>query len=469
MKLSIFVGWICVQMLSTQCDAFLNYLNASDADVSTKVCIQKTINHLFSYEDTLSLILDNDICEDAIFEMNTTRPYISLNLDTVEGIQLQYEGQFIICPEDVFALNRTIDRLQYQAKKYSRGLGNSKMLVITNTTDASFIFEMFWTYGVNNVIILIYGQGILKLCMCDRYSPENACGETAKLMIYQNCEEQVTFSFTNVIRQMNKCPITFMYPEKSIFIKEKSFPAALYILYVIQELSNRRNATFQRGMYKHPSEFMIYASTSKTNVAMSCTTKRKPLLCTVTEPLDIEDMVWFVPKAEQISNLNAFFQVFSCNVWVAVALTLICASLTWFVIISWNGRFTFTFEKLGLAFINIWSLTICGCIAQFPRSFALRITLLSYLIYVIHIQCALTSNMATILTTPRYGFQIRNLEDLAESGLPIYLLETLKINFEQYGTNHTLYTRFQKQLHYIPRLGVQAFFGRAECMCYKRS
>ncbi|KAK5645256.1 hypothetical protein RI129_006556 [Pyrocoelia pectoralis] len=446
MKLTIFVvEWICLQILSTQCDVFLNNLNSSD--LSTKVCIQKSINHLFSYDDTLSLILDNDICEDAIFEMNnTTRPYISLNLDTVKGIKLQYEGKFIICPVDASSLARTVYRMQDEAKMYYRGLGNSKILVITNTTDVSFIFEMFWSYGINNVIILFYGQGIPKLSMCDRYSPENACGTIVKSIIYQNCEEQVTFSFTNLIHQMNKCPITFMYAKNSIYVREKEFPTALYILYVIQELSNRRNATFQRIMYNHSLEFMISVR-NKTNIVMGWATNK----CrgfTITEPVVEFDLVWFVPKAEQISNLNVFVHVFSCSVWVAVVVTLICTWLTWFVIISWNGKFTF--EKLGLAFMNVWSLTICGSIAQFPRSFALRITLLSYLIYVIHIQCAFTSNMATILTTPRYGFQIRNLEQLAESGLPIYILKYLKMTqFNLSDTNHTLYTRLQKQLHVV--------------------
>ncbi|KAK5645001.1 hypothetical protein RI129_006301 [Pyrocoelia pectoralis] len=442
MKLSIFVEWICVQILSAQCDAFLN--NVYTSDVTTKVCIQKTINHLFSYDDTLSLILDNNICEEAIFKMNTTRPYISLNLDTVEGIKLQYEGQFVICPVDAYSLSRTIDRMQYEAARDYRGLGSLKIFVITNTTDASLIFEMFWSYGINNVIVLFYGQGISKLSMCDRYSPANACGKTAKSIIYQNCEEPVTFTFTKVIHQMNKCPITFMYARNTIYAREEEYPIARYILYVIQELSNRRNATFQRIIFNHPSEYNVYAR-NKTNIVMSWIPK-KYRAYTVTEPLVKIDIVWFVPKAEQISNMNAFVQVFNWKVWVATGVTLICVWLTWFLIISWNGRFTF--DKLGLAFINVWSLTICGCIAQFPRSFALRITLLSYLIYVIHIQCALTSNTATILTTPRYEFQIRNLEELAESGLPIYIVESLKISqFNMNDTNHTLYTRLQKQLH----------------------
>ncbi|KAK5640364.1 hypothetical protein RI129_011175 [Pyrocoelia pectoralis] len=441
----MFVKWICVQILSAQCDAFINYLNATD--VSTKVCIKKTINHLFSYDDTLSLILDNDMCEEAIFEMNTTRPYISLNLETVEGIQLQYEGQFIICPRNDSSLIHTVRRMEYVAVMNRRGLGNFKILVITNTIGASRIFRIFWHYGINNVIFLSNEQGISKLYMSDRYSPANVCGKTVKSIIHQNCEDQLTFSFTNLIHQMNKCPIQFLYTERDRYLNEEHYPDARYILYVIQELSNRRNATFQRILYNHDSELMIYAR-NKTNVVMTHTDKEKE--CTATEPLVTDGIVWLVPKAEPVSDMNAVAQVFKWNVWVAIGVTLICTWLTWFLIISWNnGRFTF--EKLGLAFMNVWSLTICGCIAQFPRSFALRITLLCYLFYVIHIQCALTSNMATILTRPRYGYQIRNLEELVESELPIYILESLKLyHFDRNNSDHKFYTRLQKRLHPVP-------------------
>ncbi|KAK5641047.1 hypothetical protein RI129_009594, partial [Pyrocoelia pectoralis] len=276
----------------------------------------------------------------------------------------------------------------------------------------------------------------------------------------------LTFSFTNIIHQMNKCPITFLYGENGMFDRKKLFSHADYIFYVIKELSNSSNATFKRATYKDPSEFVIEGMNIR-NIVIGWTTQKYDLgsthdngiPATVTEPLVTIDIVWLVPKAEQISNMNAFVKVFNYNVWIAVGVTLICTWLTWFLIISWKGKFTF--DKLGLAFINVWSLTICGCIAQFPRSFALRITLLSYLIYVIHIQCALTSNMATILTTPRYDFQISNLEELAESGLPIYIIKSLQeTQFNLNDTNHKLYTQLQKQLRPVSLSKLQKAFSR---------
>ncbi|KAK5638516.1 hypothetical protein RI129_012811 [Pyrocoelia pectoralis] len=471
MNALIFVTWLYFQILLVQCDIFgNNNLNGSDPRI--KMCIQKTINHLFSHNDTLNLILNNNtLCEDAIFEMTTMRPYIVLKLDniTINDInKLQYDGQFIICPKDVSALSREIHTARHIAFRHKRDMGNSKFLVITNTTLLSRVFNVFWHYGINKVISLVYGQGTTKLVTYNRYAPENECGRTKKIFIDHGCEEQLlSLSFTNVIHQMNKCPITFQFTPGSVFQHDDNptalailyftpgtvfqyddNPTALAILYVLEELSHHLNATFQKESFIGNRNYNDLIKNTSIIILLSQTTP--PGSLSVTEPLVRSDILWMVPIAKQIFNMNDCLQVFNYDVWIATSVVFICVWLMWFLIVSRNGGFTF--DKLCISFLNVWSLTICGnVVSQLPRSLALRIILLFYLIYVIHIQCAFTSDMSTVLTTPRYDFQIRNLKDLADSQLPIYAHHDCKIGyFSKNNTDRKLYTKLQNSIHGEP-------------------
>ncbi|KAK5638679.1 hypothetical protein RI129_012974 [Pyrocoelia pectoralis] len=445
MKNFIFVTWFYFQILLVQCDIFVNNLNGSGAPI--KMCIQKTINHLFSENDTLSLILNSDLCEDAIFEMNTTRPYIVLNIDDINDVELQYEGQFIICPKDVHSLNRAIQSARNNAGRNNRTLGNSKILVITNAIDVSLIFKIFWHYGINNVISLVYRQGISKLFTCDRFAPENKCGRSQKLMIHQDCEKQLSLSFTNMIHQMNKCSIIFVFDKNDMYEDEENHPSALAVVSVIRELSNRINATFERGLVVKDGALEDMLSLT-TVIVISWTPFNDRNFYMATEPLVRSDVLWMVPKARQISNMNACVQIFNYDVWIATSVVFICVWLMWFVIISCNGGFTF--DKLCLSFLNVWSLTIFGNVARVPRSLALHIILFFYLIYAINMQFAFTSDMSTVLIAPRYEFQIRNLKELADSQLPIYGPDAIKTRyFDQNNTDRKLYTKLQNSMHSV--------------------
>ncbi|KAK5638518.1 hypothetical protein RI129_012813 [Pyrocoelia pectoralis] len=225
---------------------------------------------------------------------------------------------------------------------------------------------------------------------------------------------------------------------------QKYYSIGFVVKYVLKELSHYLNATFQSSLC---TDELQLDSLSR-NIRMIVISKYNLLdNYARTEPLLTSDFLWFVPKANQISNMNVFTKVFNYDVWIATIVVFICVWLMWFLIISRNGGFTF--DKLCVSFLNVWSLTICGnVVSQLPRSLALRIILLFYLIYAMQMQFAFTSDMSTVLTTPRYDFQIRNLDELADSQLPIYTLPLMKtMFFSENNTDRKLYTKLQNSIH----------------------
>ncbi|KAK5638336.1 hypothetical protein RI129_012631 [Pyrocoelia pectoralis] len=244
-------------------------------------------------------------------------------------------------------------------------------------------------------------------------------------------------------------------------------PIGFTVLYIINELSRHLNATFQCITFTNRKK-LDNMSRNTSMIGISWGPFRESRYYVMTEPLVRMDVLWLVPKAKQISNMNVCLYVFKYDVWIATSVVFICGWLTWFLILSRNGGFTF--DKLCISFLNVWSLTICGnVVSQLPRSLALRILLLFYLIYVIHIQCAFTSDMSTVLTTPRYDFQIRNLKELADSQLPIYSSADCKtLYFSKNNTDWKLYTKLQKSIHvltsqdqkeYVNLLDAEIFLG----------
>ncbi|XP_031351678.1 uncharacterized protein LOC116176970 [Photinus pyralis] len=426
--------------------------NLKESQLSTKVCIHKTINHLFAKDDTLSLIPNNRLCDTTIFEMELKRPFITLNIKNMDNIQLHYEGQFVICAQDGFDLFRSVIILRDVAESRGRGIGNANILIIMNTVHVSFLFERLWLYGVNNLIILAHAEGKMKLYMSNRYSSANTCGAATKVIISEDCEDQIKFAFTKEIRQMNNCPLTFTYQKGTVYTRAERYPYVLYVLYFIQELSNHVNATFKHYAYQDFNEgYRLLKST--THISVTWTNSILLWRYMITGPIMTCDIVWLVPMAVPTSTMNVFLLVVTYDLWIAIVIVFICVSLTWCLIVSYSQGFSF--NTLCYAFLSVWSLTISGNVSQMPRSFALRITFLCYLIYVIHVQCGLTSNMATVLTKPRIGFQIRNLEQLADSQLPIYIFKYFgKKHFPFRSTGSKLYMQLEKELRGVDETGL---------------
>ncbi|KAF5301864.1 hypothetical protein FQR65_LT08696 [Abscondita terminalis] len=131
--------------------------------------------------------------------------------------------------------------------------------------------------------------------------------------------------------------------------------------------------------------------------------------------------LWCVPPPKRISPLLVLKIIFKPLVWLLIVLAVCLTSLGWWLVYNLFRKTS----EIGWSdiFFDVYSITMLASTTRVPVRSALRYAFISYVVYVIHIQAAFTSNLVNILTIPQYEAQIKNLKDLADSNLPILVSE----------------------------------------------
>ncbi|KAF5301870.1 hypothetical protein FQR65_LT08702 [Abscondita terminalis] len=158
---------------------------------------------------------------------------------------------------------------------------------------------------------------------------------------------------------------------------------------------------------------------------------------TFTFPFYYDDVVWSVPIPNRIPPPVVLKLVFKPTLWLLVIVSLILTSFAWWLVAKifkeniWNN--------LDDTILDVYSITMLGSSSDVPIKWAMRYAFLSYVIYAIHIQTAFTSNLTQILTIPKYEPHIKNLKDLADSNLPIFVKYRIQLWLNSTETKSVLH------------------------------
>ncbi|XP_031352217.1 uncharacterized protein LOC116177388 [Photinus pyralis] len=165
------------------------------------------------------------------------------------------------------------------------------------------------------------------------------------------------------------------------------------------------------------------------------------------------EIIWVVPRARIVPAIRKIFLTFQPFLWFMIMVAFLVTTIVWWCILSWNKR-NLNFENLAISATDVTSITIFAAAANVPGGFRLRCIFLTYLIYIIHINCGFTSNLINILTVPRYQHQINNLQELAIANLSIYMDLSLKNGyFPPNRSSCDLYQKLQRSLVPVDRGG----------------
>ncbi|XP_031355768.1 uncharacterized protein LOC116180077 [Photinus pyralis] len=245
--------------------------------------------------------------------------------------------------------------------------------------------------------------------------------------------------YTNVPMNLNECPITL--GDKEWGVLSEHVPQMVYTIYkrtIVKLLVNHYNGKLIVSDRKNNQIVKSNVSFVFNQVPIS-----NENVHSYSSPIHKENVVWLVPRAKIIPPMEVIFVTFEKQVWILIVVSFIIVTAAWWFIMSCKQR-RWNMGNMAIAMTNLTSLTILGSVAKVPKSAILCCVLITYLVYVIHINCGFTANLINILTQPQYEFQISNLKQLADSNLPIYAPDKfLEFQFHSNVTDCELYTKLK--------------------------
>ncbi|XP_031350450.1 uncharacterized protein LOC116176116 [Photinus pyralis] len=292
---------------------------------------------------------------------------------------------------------------------------------------------MFWNNGVNDVVVLVNCGQKQMLYVADWYDPANNCGEMVNNVKCQDCNEPITIiSAPSTTLNLNGCPVFLLVKQPG---RPHYYPAVRYEFFLFKLLAQHYNGTPLALPVRSMEEGQAHIMTSK--IMLQPTNAVCLDRYSLSHSTYSAEIIWVVPKAKPVPAIRKIFVTFQPVLWFMIMVAFIVTTVVWWCILSWNKR-NLNLENLAIAATDVSSLTIFGLVANVPVGFALRCLLLTYLIYIIHINCGFTSNLITILTVTQYQHQINNLEELADANLSIYMESSFmkgyfKPNYGCYG------------------------------------
>ncbi|KAF5300311.1 hypothetical protein FQA39_LY11168 [Lamprigera yunnana] len=102
--------------------------------------------------------------------------------------------------------------------------------------------------------------------------------------------------------------------------------------------------------------------------------------------------------------------------------------------------------NVSTSFVKVLALTLVGCTASIPQIKALKCLILFYLVFVIVIHGTFKTNLAQLLTVDQYNSEIKNLEGLVDSDIPVFTYKgPIQNQFQQIIEDFT-YTKIRERL-----------------------
>ncbi|KAF5303778.1 hypothetical protein FQR65_LT08113 [Abscondita terminalis] len=416
---------------------------------SLDLCISIVINRMFSADDTLAFIYDN--IDDTDILKRISNPYLIAGSNGLTRLKIDTYPSYIIRIENHSTLLQTMLFLTSSSFFTYKDYFNSWYLLIMNdNSDLQIdkVFQLFWNSRIFNVALLTStdnekNKTLGTIYTSNPFYKENFCGVYCRNIRSQECNSQTSIIFETLYKDFNQCSIAMLVGNKYGPIS----PVAIIGINILSEISKKVNA-----------KFIVYYGTNdntdeKVSVCLQIITQQYESyeFYDLSDILLWDNLVFVMRGGDLISPITALFVIFKMEVWVMILASILITSLVLWMISSRRPKKNFSeYSKI---LLNVFSATLWGNFLSISQRTEIRCICICYLIYHIHIQTGFTSNLTTILTTPRYESGISNIEQLADSKISIYTLDFVKdMYFSDIAKSECIYTKIKSQMRYVYKL-----------------
>ncbi|KAF5307847.1 hypothetical protein FQR65_LT18311 [Abscondita terminalis] len=389
-----------------------------------QLCTEKVMKQIFI--EGSSVI--NVFMEGNMITIADEYPHVVVNISNeIQGVYDKHGNNFILQA-------RTIDMIEHLIVSFLnhdlftfRENTRGRFIIITQEKNISEVFLLVWELFAINSVVLYYDDADknkeLIIYTSNPFSNSNRCGTQVHDIHAEFCDTDFIIKFPKAIKNFGGCPFLFGSSNREDTLSEINpfvyslnstlteiqlmLNITIRHLYVTGDIHNR--VKFIERHYFGSFFFERLASDDRSNIFF------------------YDDFLWIGTKAEQ--RLNAIFTPFTVETWILIVVVFVSVVLIW-----WRGLLLEKFkynqlQALFQSFSEICSLLFGVGISILPKLASLKLLILFYLIYIIHIQTAYTSDMINTLVVPHYEHVVSNLHDLVETGIPTLIQDFIYKSF----------------------------------------
>ncbi|KAF5277140.1 hypothetical protein FQR65_LT03846 [Abscondita terminalis] len=381
-----------------------------------RICVRKVMSQIFEKSST---VVNSFIDKNMITNINDVSHIVVNISNDIKGAYDKYATNYIVQA-------KTINMIQFSLYNLLNGhLSNwhrskwGKFIIITEEKNISAVFECVWNLLVTDLVVMFHDDVNANVIIytSNQFTRENRCGSNANKIEAQKCSSDTNIIFPEIIKNYNNCSYIYgtyngvkninnitplMYSTKLTLAEiENMLNISLYV----KQLAPNQHDTIKGQYRRYFASFLIDHS-----------------LDGMTDIFFYDDILWFGTNAEK--RLNTFFIPFSIKTWILILVVFVLILLIWRQGLMLQKLNNDKLQRLFESFSQTSSLLFGVGLPVIPKSICIKLIILPYLFYIIHIQTAYTSDLINNLVIPQYEGVINNAEDLAKSDIPILIFTT---------------------------------------------
>jgi hypothetical protein len=270
------------------------------------------------------------------------------------------------------------------------------------------------------------------------------CGEVRDIFLldtWVSSEDRGTFVHSVFLypekfpANIGGCPLriaTVIYPPFSFILGEKEGPLEVnglepQIIYFIAQKLNT-SVEFRQHAY---SDVIYKVSVDDSDMAIGNMKYEADnyLQFQFTAPHYTDINTWYVPRAKQCPRWSVVPRVFEVNVWLLLFLTVLLSALVMRFLsrrlpldFPQDGRHRSILKCLCLA----WSIILGVPVPVMPLGNAFRVLFFFLVVFSVAVDNVFQSYLTSFLIDPGFEHQIDTFEEIAESGLNIFISESFQ-------------------------------------------
>lgn len=301
------------------------------------------------------------------------------------------------------------------------------VVVAFGRCDKETLFEHFWREQIVDVLLVVVEED-LNVYFAYPYTKRNNCGKNVELQLFRACAVNMTFpKFPSYLKD---CQMSLSLLSRNIappyidvrfgkrrglfleplYLMRNKFGIEINFLDIPDDV--QANLIHQAGQ--------IWLAERINSGRITFFVGKIYRYSFYENDFDFSDVVyfdsniWIVPKPKLMSKANMLIGVFSGTMWLLCVVAFLLTMLLWMVICEYKKeKHSRNIVENCLTFLELTFATN----VTVTRSNVLRLLLLFYLFFCLHVNNFFQGQLSSVLTVPQYEEKIDSLEKLALSNL----------------------------------------------------
>ncbi|KAF5285066.1 hypothetical protein FQA39_LY16755 [Lamprigera yunnana] len=292
----------------------------------------------------------------------------------------------------------------------------------TSSQDSKGIFEILWRYNIIRASVILVNDDYPKIYTSNPYHDGNECGKICRVKSITKCSSE-SINFQEGKSNFTNCCAIYNNPHDNQDHYEYRM-----ISKMLPEISNHLKLKIIRSstnLSRCPMVFSVEGSYGFP--------KQKPIF---TLGNGWFSFVYKIPPMKLLKYIiNWRLTTFTGTIFTV-------ALVAWIFI----TKFVTKTYDVSSAAMDVWALTILGCIPKFPKLKYLKILVSLYLWFVIIIHTISKTNLALIFTVDQLDGEINDNFDIINSDRPLCIFDIYYESYFKENYTDTWYTKIKDQL-----------------------